>query len=287
MLGQPVVDAMRQNMLKDGIEAQLGIIQVGNLPESTSYVQQVRRTIETVPGLSLEHVSLEEDCSPETLLKAMVRQNNAPATSGYMLQLPLPKNLKEKMDEIRSWIAPGKDVDHLGYEHGGALFHERQEDQIVPPTPYAVMKLLQFYGVQTHGSMMAIVGDGEVGRRLKVMAGNDLANQIVLNETANHLAHWTRQADIVVSAVGVPGLITAEHVREGSTVVGVGVKFVDGKLQSDIDVDGVSGKVANVTPRIGGLGPVTVMSLLQNVIRLARRKKKATYAPLSVTVRKS
>lgn len=275
MFGQPVADAMRAQLLKEGIPATVGIVQVGELPESTSYVKQVQRTSKTIFELVVQHRQLYEGIASCELENHLHELNDAKDVAGYMVQLPLPRHLMGVLYRLRNIISPGKDVDHLGYEHGGGLFHERQPNQIVPPTPYAVMKLLRHYNVETRGKMMAIVGDGEVGRRLKVMAGNDMANQIVLNETVADLSLWTSQADIVVSAAGIPKLITAKHIREGAVVVGVGMKVVDGKIQSDIDVDSVLEKAALVTPRVGGLGPVTVMALLQNVVRAARRKKQS------------
>ena len=273
MLGQPVVESMIRQLPEDGLETNVGIIQVGKRPESNSYITQVQKTVGKVPGMKLDLQTLDEECSPEDLRAAMRNFNRDANVGGYMLQLPLPPHLMSRLQTIRSWIDADNDIDLLGYEASGALLYGKIPNQIVPPTPYAVLKTLQFYGCDTRGKVMAIVGDGEVGSRLKVMAGNDKCNQIVLNETVRDLHHWTRQADIVVGAAGVPGLITADGIQEGAVVVNVGVKFQDGKLHGDVDVDSVQGKASKVTPRVGGLGPVTVMSLLQNTQRAARRKQ--------------
>ncbi len=273
MLGQPVVDSMIQHLPKEGFSTNVGIIQVGSRPECNSYIMQVDKTVPKVPGMKLDLRRLQEDCSPEGLQREMADLNRDPAIGGYMLQLPLPPHLMEQLQIIRQWIDADKDIDLLGYEASGTLLYGKRKEQIVPPTPYAVLKTLQYYGCSTSGRVMAIVGDGEVGSRLKIMVGNDKCNHIVLNETVEDLNRWTRQADIVVGCAGVPDLITGDSIREGAVVVNVGVKFKDGKLHGDVDVDSVSQKASKVTPRIGGLGPVTVMSLLQNVQRAARRQK--------------
>jgi methylenetetrahydrofolate dehydrogenase (NADP+)/methenyltetrahydrofolate cyclohydrolase len=275
MLGQNVVDAMRSAMADEGLKTGVGILQVGRRPESESYIMQVRRTIASVPGMSLDHRALPKECTLDDLHAAMDAMNEDDAVSGYMLQLPLSPALQAQMQRVREWIAPDKDIDLLGYEQSGVLLYGKQREQLVPPTPYAVLKLLDFYRVEKKGKMMAIVGDGEVGGRLKVMAGHDKVNQIVLNETVANLDHWTRQADIVVAAAGVPGIIHGGNICEGAVVVNVGVRFKDGKLQGDVDVNSVMEKASMVTPRIGGLGPVTVMALLQNAVRAARRKSAA------------
>lgn len=274
LLGQPVVDAMIRNLPDDRGALNVGIIQIGRRPESDSYITQVDKTVGKVRGMRLDLRGLMDDCSPDELKREMTDMNRDPSLGGYMLQLPLPPHLQERLHLIRTWIAPQKDIDLLGYEQSGTLMYGKRADQLVPPTPYAVLKTLQHYGCDTRGKVMAIVGDGEVGSRLKIMVGNDKCNQIVLNETVEDLNRWTRQADIVVGAAGVPGIITDDSIKDGAVVVNVGVRFKEGKLQGDVDVDSVLQKASKVTPRIGGLGPVTVMSLLQNVVRAVKKQRQ-------------
>ena len=275
MLGQPVVDAIIERCEQQSpVEATLAIIQVGDKPESTSYVRQAKKQAPMFPGLKLVHHQLPVSTAAEELRDLMHRLNNEPSISAYMLQQPLPPRLQDNIDDIRGWIAPEKDADPFGHRERGKLFGQKRPDQIVPCTPYAVMKMLDHYQVIVKGKVFVIVGDGQVGGLLKVMVGNDKGTQVVCNEFTPDLAHWTRQGDIVVGAAGrVPNLINAEMIKEGAVVVNVGMIDVAGHMKGDIHVESVQEKARLVTPVLKGLGRVTVAALMQNVLRLERARR--------------
>lgn len=273
MLGKPVVDAMLDDLSEDRTEAGLTIVQVGELPESASYVKQVKKTAERIRNLRLTHLQLPETIDTGDLQGALMDLGTDRTVSGYMLQLPLPEHLQERLQEVRDWISPKKDIDLQGFEQRGIFLSGKQEGQLLPPTPYAVMKMLKHYRVDVRGRIAVIIGDGQVGGLLKVMMGNDKATQIVVNECTPDLASFTRQGDIVVGASGIPDLLTGDMIKDGAVVVNVGMKFMDGKMRGDVDVESVAKRASKVTPILGGLGQVTVMALIQNALRAARKQQ--------------
>lgn len=269
LLGRPVVDAMLLP-LADEPEHGLAVIQVGSTPESDSYVKQAKNTAKRMPNLAFTHLHLSRDATREELRDAMRACREDPHVHGCMLQLPLPPHLHPHLEEIRDWMAPEKDVDLLGTRQRGLLTREKRPNQIVPPTPYAVMKLLQYYDVEVRGKIAAVVGDGEVGALLKIMLGNDKATQIVCNDKTPDVGELTRLADIVVGCCAAPDSIRGDRVKPGATVVNVGMREVHGTLRGDVHVESVRERAARVTPVLGGLGPVTVAALIQNVFRAGR-----------------
>jgi|GEM_PF-2827147 len=276
MYGKPVVDAMIDRLNEEKIDAGLTVVQVGSLPESSSYVTQVEKTADKLPHLGFEHAHLQESTTFEELQLIIRDLNRNPKVSGYMFQLPLPSKLQVRLDEIRKWISPDKDVDLIGHAQRGVFLSGKREGQLLPPTPYAVMKMLKMYQIDVMGKIAVIIGDGHVGSLLKIMMGNDKATQIVCNEHTPDLAHLTRQGDIVVAATGIPNIMNGSMIKEGAVVVNVGMKFVNGTMMGDVDVDSVKEVASKVTPVSKGLGPVTVAALIQNTFRAAKKIHRVT-----------
>lgn len=263
---------MLERLSGEQIQAGLAIVQVGDVPESASYVKQVHATAKRLPNLHVDHHRLHVATTRRELQEMMQSLNEDTSVSGYMLQLPLPPTLQEGLDEIRTWIAAEKDIDLLGHAQRGVFLSGKREGQLLPPTPYAVMKLLKHYEQDVRGKVVVVVGDGQVGSLLKVMLGNDKATQIVCNEHTPHLANFTKQGDIVVAATGIPDLITADMIQQDAVVVNVGMKFVEGAMRGDVQIESVQERAAHVTPVTGGLGPVTVMALINNAFRAAKKR---------------
>lgn len=274
--GKPVAESIVERIGADGTHTGLRIVQVGEHAESDSYFKQLLRTAKQVRGLTVERHLLPADAELGDLHALMEGLNADADVHGYMVHLPLPPALQERLRQVRRWIADSKDVDFLGYHHAGKLLTGKHPEQLTPPTPYAVMKMLKHYGVTVAGKIVAIVGDGLVGSRLKVMVGNDLGTQIVCNAKTPNIASLVAQADIVVGAAGTPDLITGDMIKEGATVINVGMHFDEAqqRMHGDVDVASVSRKAARVTPILGGLGPVTVASLIQNVFRAKRSAER-------------
>ncbi len=278
MLGKPVVDAILGPLEQEQNESTLVVVQVGGRPESNSYVSQLTRTSKRIPQMKFEHHLLDGTISLDNLREEILDLNRRPDVGGYMLQLPLPDDLQIKMNEVRGWIDPLKDLEVLGHTQRGMFFSEVVPGQILPPTPYGVVKMLRVHNVDLRGKIAVIVGDGLVGEPLKIMMGHDKLTQIVCNETTPDLGAMTRIGDIVVSAVGkVPKLITGDMVKPGAVVINVGMMHKRGgapnEFEGDIDVSSVQEVASMVTPILGGSGPVTVAALVQNLFRAIRIAK--------------
>ncbi|WP_055482885.1 bifunctional methylenetetrahydrofolate dehydrogenase/methenyltetrahydrofolate cyclohydrolase [Sphaerimonospora mesophila] len=251
-----------------GIVPGLGTILVGEDPGSQIYVAGKHRDCAEV-GIASIRKDLPADASQADVMAAVDELNADPACTGYIIQLPLPRQLDtqaliERMD-------PGKDADGLHPVNLGRLVH--MVDAPLPCTPRGIVALLQEYGVPIKGAEVAVIGRGiTVGRPLGLLLTRRTENATVTlcHTGTRDLADHVRKADIVVAAAGVPGLVTAEMVKPGAAVLDVGVSRVDGKLAGDVapDVADVAGFVA---PNPGGVGPMTRAMLLANVVEAAER----------------
>ncbi|MFC6080720.1 bifunctional methylenetetrahydrofolate dehydrogenase/methenyltetrahydrofolate cyclohydrolase [Sphaerisporangium aureirubrum] len=249
-----------------GVTPGLGTILVGDDPGSQIYVAGKHRDCAEV-GIASIRRDLPEAATQAEVEAAIDELNADPACTGYIVQLPLPRHLDtqaliERMD-------PAKDADGLHPINLGRLVH--MVDAPLPCTPRGIVVLLQEYGVPIKGADVTVIGRGiTVGRPLGLLLTRRTENATVtLCHTGTHdLPSRVREADIVVAAAGVPGLITASMVKPGAAVLDVGVSRVDGKLAGDVapDVRAVAGFVA---PNPGGVGPMTRAMLLTNVVEAA------------------
>ncbi|GAA4153200.1 bifunctional methylenetetrahydrofolate dehydrogenase/methenyltetrahydrofolate cyclohydrolase [Actinomadura keratinilytica] len=256
------VDALRER----GVRVGLGTVLVGDDPGSHAYVNMKHRDCAEV-GIESIRRDLPADASQEDVERAVAELNADPACTGYIVQLPLPKGLDEH--RVLELIDPAKDADGLHPVNLGRLVLMRPAP--LPCTPKGIVELLRRYDVPLRGAEVTVVGRGlTVGRSLGLLLTRRSENATVTScHTATRdLAAHTRQADIVVAAAGVPGLITADMVKPGAAVLDVGVSRVDGKLTGDVapDVHEVAGWVA---PNPGGVGPMTRAMLLANVVEAA------------------
>ncbi|GAA4074641.1 bifunctional methylenetetrahydrofolate dehydrogenase/methenyltetrahydrofolate cyclohydrolase [Actinomadura miaoliensis] len=256
------VDALRER----GVGVGLGTVLVGDDPGSHAYVNMKHRDCAEV-GIESIRRDLPADASQEDVERAVAELNADPACTGYIVQLPLPKGLDEH--RVLELIDPAKDADGLHPVNLGRLV--LMQPAPLPCTPKGILELLRRYDVPLRGAEVTVVGRGlTVGRSLGLLLTRRSENATVTScHTATRdLAAHTRQADIVVAAAGVPGLITADMVKPGAAVLDVGVSRVDGKLTGDVapDVREVAGWVA---PNPGGVGPMTRAMLLANVVEAA------------------
>jgi methylenetetrahydrofolate dehydrogenase (NADP+)/methenyltetrahydrofolate cyclohydrolase len=249
----------------------LATVLVGEDPASQVYVRGKRRDAEEVGMVSLHHhlpASISQ-AEIETLIDSL---NNDPAVDGILVQLPLPGDLDGE-SAVRA-IDPSKDADGLHPFNLGLLVLDQPGPR--PCTPSGVMRILDHYGISVAGAKTVVVGRSFlVGRPLALMLsarGTDATVTVAHSRTRN-LAEVTRQADIVVAAVGVPRMITAGHVKPGATVIDVGInRLDDDRLVGDVDFDGVEKVAAAITPVPGGVGPMTRAMLLVNTLAAAERR---------------
>jgi methylenetetrahydrofolate dehydrogenase (NADP+)/methenyltetrahydrofolate cyclohydrolase len=246
----------------------LATVLVGDDPASAVYVRMKREDSAEV-GIESFHHEPGGDVSAEDLA-ALIRDLNADErVHGILLQLPLPKHLDQ--DEFISLIDPAKDVDGLTSANAGLLLQDRDE-AMVPCTPAGVMELLKEAGAELEGARAVVLGRS-------ILVGKPLAQLLLgANATVTHCHSRTRdlpavcrEADVLIAAVGSPGLVTADMVRKGATVIDVGTNRTDDGLVGDVDFEAVRERAGAITPVPGGVGPMTRAMLLVNTLRAARR----------------
>ncbi len=249
----------------------LATVLVGEDPASQVYVRGKRRDAEEVGMVSVHH-GLPASISQREIEALIDSLNNDPAVDGILVQLPLPGDLDGE-SAVRA-IDPSKDADGLHPFNLGLLVLDQPGPR--PCTPSGVMRILDHYGISVAGARAVVVGRSFlVGRPLALMLssrGTDATVTVAHSRTRN-LAEVTRQADIVVAAVGVPRMITAAHVRQGAAVIDVGInRLDDDRLVGDVDFDGVEKVAGAITPVPGGVGPMTRAMLLVNTLAAAERR---------------
>lgn len=251
--------------LKDryGRVPSLSVILVGESAPSMAYVSSKKKACLRV-GIDAEIIHLSDQISELELLKVIDNLNYNDNIDGILVQLPLPKHIDT--EKVVNHVAPFKDVDGLHTLNGGKLF--TKQDGIRPATPLGVMMLLDHYNIDYVGKHAVIVGRSNlVGMPLaKLLLDRDATITVVHRRTPN-VEFYTKQADILLVAVGIPNYIKKHMVKPGAIVVDVGINRIDGKLVGDVDFEGVKDHVSWITPVPGGVGPMTISALLYNVIK--------------------
>lgn len=261
-----------------GIVPGLGVILVGDDPASQSYVTGKERACEEI-GIYSDDNRLPASTSQDELIALVERMNHNPRIHGILVQLPLPRHLDESA--VLLAIHPDKDADGLHPVNLGRMV--MGEKAILSCTPHGVLQLLVRSGVTIDGAHAVIVGRSNlVGKPLANMlsqkspTGN--ATVTVCHTRTKNLAQYTRQADILIAAIGRPGTITPDMVKDGAVVIDVGVSRVDDatkkagyRLVGDVDFDAVKEKASLITPVPGGVGPMTITMLLYNTVASAKR----------------
>ncbi|MGH3441018.1 MAG: bifunctional methylenetetrahydrofolate dehydrogenase/methenyltetrahydrofolate cyclohydrolase FolD [Nitriliruptorales bacterium] len=254
-----------------GIVPGLAAVLVGEDPASQVYVNMKHRACEAA-GMLSRQVQLPAETPQDELMSVVDELNADDAIDGILVQLPLPDPLDP--DEVQERVDPDKDVDALHPVTGGRLL--RGDPTFVPATPYGVLELLRSADVDLRGARVVIVGRSNlVGRPLSVLLSLKGIDAIVTvaHSRTRDLAAVCREGDVLVAAVGVAGLVTAEHVKPGAVVIDVGTNRTDdGKLVGDVAFDEVAEVAGAITPVPGGVGPMTVTMLLQNTLEAARAR---------------
>jgi methylenetetrahydrofolate dehydrogenase (NADP+)/methenyltetrahydrofolate cyclohydrolase len=275
--GKAVAARIREEVAREiragDVTPGLATVLVGDDPASAVYVRMKREDSAEV-GIESFHHEPGEDVSPEDLAALIRELAEDDRVHGILLQLPLPDHLDQ--DEFISLIPPAKDVDGLTPANAGLLMQDREE-AMVPCTPAGVIELLREAGAELEGARAVVLGRS-------ILVGKPLAQLLLAaNATVTHCHSRTRdlpavcrEADVLIAAVGSPGLVTAEMVREGATVIDVGTNRTEDGLVGDVDFEAVREKAGAVTPVPGGVGPMTRAMLLVNTLRAAQRLGTAT-----------
>ena len=253
-----------EELAKRDIQPGLAVILLGDDAASQVYVRNKVAACQAI-GVQSRIYSLAANTSEQKVLEALKLLNNDSEINGILVQLPLPKHMDE--DKILEIISPQKDVDGFHKINVGAMVtgHAR----FYPCTPHGVMKLLEYYGIAIEGRHAVVVGRSNiVGKPMALMLLEKGATVSICNSKTPDLASFTRQADIVVVAVGKPKVLSGDMIKPGATVIDVGInRLPDCSLAGDVDFESVREVAGFLTPVPGGVGPMTITMLLENTIR--------------------
>lgn len=248
----------------------LALVMVGSNPASEVYVNFKEKDSKEA-GFYCERYNLNEDTGEFDLLNLINELNNNPKIHGILVQLPLPKHLDEKL--VTDAILPHKDVDGFTAVNLGNLLSEKTI--LAPATAVAVINLIESTGTKIEGKNAVVVGRSNiVGKPTALMLLEKNATVSVCHSKTKNLSEYTKNADILVVAVGRPNLITKEMAKEGAVVIDVGINRVGNKLIGDVDFDSVKEVAGFITPVPGGVGPMTRAMLMENTLKAMELSKK-------------
>lgn len=256
------LEEAKKTVAKMGKKPHLAIVLVGEDPASKIYV---RKKIEKASSIGVETTlkEMKESVSEEEVLSLVDELNKDEKITGYIVQAPLPKHID--YSKVLENIDPNKDVDGWTAASMGRLV--TGEKGFRPATPLGVMKIIEYYNIELSGKNATVIGRSNVvGKPLALMLLEKNATVTVCHSRTKDLAEHTRNADILIAAVGKPGLVTADMVKEGAHVIDVGTTRVEGKLMGDVDFENII-KKAHCSPVPGGVGPMTVAMLISNVVK--------------------
>ena len=259
------------NDLKEyGFTPKLSVILVGNDGASQSYVRSKKKAAEKI-GMISEIVHLEETATEEEVLNELNRLNNDDSVSGILVQVPLPKQVSEQ--KILEAINPDKDVDGFHPINIGKLYIDEQT--FVPCTPLGIMEILKHADIDLEGKNAVVIGRSHiVGQPVSKLLLQKNASVTILHSRSKDMASYLKDADVIVSAVGKPGLVTKDVVKEGAVIIDVGnTPDENGKLKGDVDYDAVKEIAGAITPVPGGVGPLTITMVLNNTL-LAEKMRR-------------
>ena len=261
------------NQLKEkyGKQAGLAVVIVGNNPASQVYVRNKMKACENV-GFYSENIELDENISEEELLQEINKLNKNDRINGILVQLPLPSHINEL--KIIGRISPEKDVDGFHVANIGKMVIG-DETGFLSCTPYGIMQLLEEYKIEIAGKDAVIIGRSNiVGKPMALMLIQKGATVQVCNSRTKDLRKKLNDADIIIVAAGVPKLLKKEDVKEGAVVIDVGINRIDGKICGDVDYEEVLEKASYITPVPGGVGPMTIASLIKNTFKSYKNSLK-------------
>ena len=256
-----------ERLKQAGIQVCLAVVQVGNDPASSVYVRNKKKACEYV-GIRSASFELPEDTAEDELLELVRRLNEDDSVNGILVQLPLPEHISE--DKVIQTISPDKDVDGFHPESVGRLCIG--EKGFLSCTPAGIIELLRRSGVEIQGKECVVVGRSNiVGKPMALLLLKENGTVTIAHSRTADLKEITQRADILIVAIGRPRFITADYVKEGATVIDVGIhRNEDGHLCGDVDIDNVKEKTAFITPVPGGVGPMTIAMLMKNCIAAAK-----------------
>ena len=250
-----------------GVSVGLAVIIVGNDPASRTYVNNKKKACEAT-GIISEEYALPEDTTMDELLALIKELNAKKSINGILCQLPLPKHLDEKA--VIENIDPIKDVDAFHAVNTGHIMIG--DYSFLPCTPAGIMEMLKYYNIEIEGKECVVIGRSNiVGKPMAMLLLQKNGTVTICHSRTKNLKEVTSRADILVAAVGIPYFVTADMVKDGAVVIGVGMdRNEEGKLCGDVDFAEVEKKASYITPVPGGVGPMTIATLMKNTVTAAK-----------------
>ncbi|WEV36357.1 tetrahydrofolate dehydrogenase/cyclohydrolase catalytic domain-containing protein [Lactobacillus sp. ESL0677] len=260
---QQQVSALKEQ----GIEPLFCVINIGDDSGSKIYLRTKKRRAQEI-GIAQKVYQLPADESQANLLALIDQLNVNSQVNGIMIQLPVPEQID--LNEALEHISPDKDVDCLTPSNVGRLW--RGDHFVEPATAHGILALLKHYQINLQGKNVVIIGRSSiVGKPLAALMLEQNATVSILHLKTKNLSEYTKRADILVSAAGHAGLVSAEMIKQDAIVVDVGINRVNGRTIGDVNFDEVAPKASYISPVPGGIGPLTVESLMEQVVKLTRR----------------
>ncbi|UXS28664.1 bifunctional methylenetetrahydrofolate dehydrogenase/methenyltetrahydrofolate cyclohydrolase FolD [Staphylococcus delphini] len=252
-----------EKLKEQGYTPKLSVILVGNDGASQSYVRSKKKAAEKI-GMISEVIHLEESTSEADVLKELDRLNQDDSVSGILVQVPLPNHVDEQ--KVLDAIDPDKDVDGFHPINIGRLYLDNA--QLIPCTPLGVMELLKHADIELEGKNAVVIGRSHiVGQPVAKLLLQQNATATILHSRSQNVSAHLKQADVIVSAVGRPGMVTKNDVKPGAVVIDVGnTPDENGKLKGDVEYDEVKEVASAITPVPGGVGPMTITMVLNNTL---------------------
>ena len=260
-----------EKLKQEGINPKLSVIMVGNDSASAVYVKNKSNACKKT-GIEFEEFLLPEETEEKELFELIEKLNKDNSVHGILLQSPIPKHID--IEKAFNLISPEKDVDGFNAVNVGNLTIGR--DCFVSCTPYGVMRLLEEYNISVEGKRAVVIGRSNiVGKPMFQCLLAKNATVTICHSRTKNLADVVKEADIVVAAIGKAEFITGDMIKEGAVVIDVGInRMEDGKLLGDVKFDEAEPKASYITPVPGGVGPMTIAMLVENVVKAAKNSKK-------------
>lgn len=276
LTGKEPAEAILDSLRKDiqSLDPKLVIVQVGEDAASESYIRKKLESCESV-GMRSELHRFRENVTRSELFAEIKALNEDEDVTGYIVQLPLPDHLHAVQPLLFRSIDPYKDVDGFTAYNLGKMFLSTKFEHLPPATPAGVIEMLSYYDISIEGKHAVIVGHSNiVGKPLAMMLLNRGATITVCHEHTKDLAAHTSHADLLITAVGKPGLISGDMIKEGAVIIDIGITQTISGLRGDVQFDAAQEKAGAITPVPGGVGPMTVACLLRNCVNAKKRQQE-------------
>ena len=263
-LSDKILNNLKKKIESHQMKLRLAVIQIGRNYISEVFISQKKKVAEKI-GIGFKLYQFDKKIEKDRLKKKIKEIIKDPLNSGIIIQLPLPKQFLA--DDFLNLIPEEKDVDILSEKSLGKFYQGKLK--ILPPIVKGILSLLKNYKIKLKGKNVVIVGTGRlIGLPLNLQLLKEKATLLVLNEFTKNISFFTNKADILISGVGKPNLIKSNMIKKGAVVIDAGISQRNGKVIGDVDFKEVSKKASYITPVPGGVGPMTVVSLLENLVEL-------------------